>query len=55
MAMASDIRTDEERARDIYRKPAQVLEFFGLENDMRVIEILPFGGWYSKILCSCIA
>jgi predicted methyltransferase len=50
MAMASDIRTDEERARDIYRKPVQVLEFFGLENDMRVIEILPFGGWYSKIL-----
>lgn len=49
-AMASDIRTDQDKARDIYRKPDQVLEFFGLEEDMRVIEILPFGGWYTKIL-----
>lgn len=49
-AMASDIRTAEDKARDPYRKPDQVLAFFGLENDMRVIEILPFGGWYSKIL-----
>jgi len=49
-AMDSDIRSTEDKARDIYRKPAQVLDFFGLEDDMRVIEILPFGGWYSKIL-----
>lgn len=49
-AMASDIRTAEDKARDIYRKPDQVLEFFGLQEDMRVIEILPFGGWYTKIL-----
>ncbi len=48
--MQSDIRTDEERARDANRQPAQVLEFFGLEQDMRVIEILPFSGWYTKIL-----
>jgi predicted methyltransferase len=49
-AMASDIRTEEDKARDIYRKPDQVLEFFSLNEDMRVIEILPFGGWYTKIL-----
>ena len=49
-AMASEIRTAQDRERDIYRKPAQVLEFFGLQDDMRDIEILPFGGWYSKIL-----
>jgi predicted methyltransferase len=49
-AMMSDIRSGEDKARDIYRKPDLVLEFFGLEEDMRVIEILPFGGWYSKIL-----
>ena len=48
--MASDIRTEEDKARDIYRKPDLVLEFFGLKEDMRVIEILPFGGWYTKIL-----
>lgn len=49
-AMSSDIRSDEEKARDVHRKPDQVLTFFGLEEDMRVIEILPFGGWYTKIL-----
>ena len=49
-AMASAIRTEEDRARDPWRKPDEVLEFFGLESDMRVIEIWPFGGWYTKIL-----
>jgi predicted methyltransferase len=49
-AMRSDMRTDQERARDRNRQPAQVLEFFRLQPDMRVIEILPFGGWYTKIL-----
>lgn len=48
--MESDIRTDEDRARDRERQPAQVLEFFRLEPDMTVIEILPFSGWYTKIL-----
>ena len=49
-AMQSEIRTAEERARDRNRQPAQVLDFFGLEIDMTVIEILPAGGWYTKIL-----
>ncbi len=49
-AMQADIRTAEERARDANRMPAEVLSFFGLEQDMRVIEILPFSGWYTKIL-----
>lgn len=49
-AMASDIRSAEDKARDQYRKPDEVLAFFGLESDMRVIEIWPFGGWYTKIL-----
>lgn len=48
--MNSDIRTDDERARDRNRQAPQVLEFFRLEDDMRVIEILPFSGWYTKIL-----
>ena len=49
-AMQSEIRTAEERARDRNRQPAQVLDFFELEPDMSVIEILPFSGWYTKIL-----
>ena len=49
-AMQSEIRTAEERARDRNRQPAEVLDFFELELDMTVIEILPAGGWYTKIL-----
>jgi predicted methyltransferase len=49
-ALQGEIRTAEERARDAERQPAQILEFFRLRPDMRVIEILPFSGWYTKIL-----
>jgi predicted methyltransferase len=49
-AMQAEIRTDEERARDVNRMPAEVLKFFRMREDMRVIEILPAGGWYTKIL-----
>ena len=49
-AMQSEIRTAEERARDRNRQPAQVLDFFRLEPGMTVIELLPFSGWYTKIL-----
>ena len=44
-AMKSDIRTAEEKARDGERKPRQTLEFFGLRDDMRVLELIPSGGW----------
>jgi predicted methyltransferase len=37
-------------ARDKYRHPEQTLGFFGIRPDMRVIEVLPGGGWYTEIL-----
>jgi predicted methyltransferase len=49
-AMASDIRTVEEVDRDGNRKPVETLQFFGLTDDMRVLELLPGGGWYTKLL-----
>ncbi len=49
-AMASELRTDAEKARDGNRKPVATLEFFGLTSDMRVLELLPGGGWYTKLL-----
>lgn len=49
-AMAADIRTEAEVARDANRLPVETLQFFGLEDDMRVLELLPGGGWYTKIL-----
>lgn len=49
-AMASDVRTEEDTARDRNRKPVETLEFFGLKDDMSVLELLPGGGWYTKLL-----
>lgn len=49
-AMAADIRTEAEVARDRNRMPVETLAFFGLRDDMRVLELLPGGGWYTKIL-----
>lgn len=49
-AMQGEIRTAAEKARDVNRLPAETLAFFRLREDMRVIEVLPAGGWYTKIL-----
>ena len=38
------------QARYQYRHPQQTLEFFGITPGMTVVEALPGGGWYSKIL-----
>jgi predicted methyltransferase len=54
-AMASDIRTPAEKARDANRKPIETLQFFGLEEDMRVLELVPGGGWYTKLLAPVLA
>ncbi len=37
-------------ARYVYRNPQQTLEFFGIQPGMTVVEALPGGGWYSKLL-----
>ncbi|NOX51374.1 MAG: class I SAM-dependent methyltransferase [Gammaproteobacteria bacterium] len=54
-AMAGEARSEAERARDKNRKPVETLEFFGLKADMKVLEMLPGGGWYTKILAPVLA
>ncbi|MFO1425755.1 MAG: hypothetical protein U1F11_02020 [Steroidobacteraceae bacterium] len=55
-ALAGEIRTAEERARDAQeRKPVQTLEFFGLTPDLNVLELLPGAGWYTKVLAPVLA
>jgi predicted methyltransferase len=49
-AMQSGIRTAEEIARDENRKPLETLGFFGLRDDMHVLELMPGGGWFTKLL-----
>ena len=54
-AMESDVRTEAERARDRNRKPIETLEFFRMRDDMRVLELVPGGGWYTKLLAPVLA
>lgn len=49
-AMDSEHRSEADRARDANRKPIETLEFLGLKPDMKVLELLPGGGWYTQIL-----
>ena len=49
-ALNSDIRTDQEKQRDSNRNAIGTLKFLGLSDDMKVIELLPGGGWYTKLL-----
>jgi predicted methyltransferase len=54
-ALAGPVRTDRERARDTYRHPAETLAFFGLREDMNVVELWPGGGYYTAILAPVLA
>ncbi|MEO7386769.1 MAG: methyltransferase [Gammaproteobacteria bacterium] len=54
-AMKSDIRPVEDTSRDGERKPRQTLEFLGLKDDMRVLELVPSGGYFTKILGPVLA
>ena len=49
-ALGGSIREAAEIARDANRKPGEVLEFFGLEDDMKVLEISPATGYWSKFV-----
>ncbi len=49
-AQTAEGRPAADAERDRNRKPAQTLAFFGLEPDMKVLELIPGGGWYTRIL-----
>ncbi|QBB72305.1 methyltransferase [Pseudolysobacter antarcticus] len=48
--LAGDWRDAKNKARDGYRHPKEMLQFFGLKPDMTVIEITPAGGWFTEVL-----
>ncbi len=49
--LAGDHRSEQNRARDAWRHPKETLSFFGLRQDMTVMEIWPGGGgWYTEVL-----
>jgi len=54
-ALQGEHRSEKNAARDPYRHPRQTLEFFGLREDMTVVELSPGGGWYTEVLAPLLA
>ena len=54
-ALAGPQRSAENRARDGARHPRETLAFFGVREDMTVMELWPGGGWYTEILAPYLA
>ena len=48
--LAASGRSDEDKARDEARRPAEVLAFLGVEPGMTVMDLLASGGWYTEVL-----
>ena len=54
--IAGPQRSEANRVRDPYRHPKETLQFFGLKDDMKVVEIWPGGGmWWTEILAPYLA
>lgn len=49
-AVASSDRLESDKARDVDRKPVDVLTFFGVKPGMQVIDVFSGGGYYTQIL-----
>jgi len=54
-AQAADSRPQADRDRDRNRRATETLNFFGLKDNMRVLELLPGGGWYTRVLAPVLA
>ncbi|MDH3577640.1 MAG: methyltransferase [Gammaproteobacteria bacterium] len=54
-ALAAEARPQTDRDRDRNRRPLETLNFFGLKDDMRVLELIPGGGWYTRVLGPVLA
>ena len=54
-ALADESRPEMHRERDRNRRALETLNFFGLKDDMRVLELIPGGGWYTRLLAPVLA
>lgn len=54
-AMSEASRPDNDKARDANRKPVETLAFFGFKSDMKVVELIPGGGWYTRLLAPALS
>jgi len=54
-ALGGDHRSEKNAVRDVHRHPRETLEFFGLRENMTVVELSPGGGWYTEVLAPLLA
>jgi len=50
LASVLSAQPEDVQARYVYRHPQETLEFFGIAPGMTVVEGLPGGGWYTRLL-----
>jgi predicted methyltransferase len=48
--LTHESRSAEDQARDAGRKPADVIEFLGIEPGMSVLDMMAASGWYTEVL-----
>lgn len=53
-AVASETRPASDRERDANRKPAEVLEYIGIEPGMTVLDLFTGGGYYAEIIAHIV-
>jgi predicted methyltransferase len=53
-AIASSSRPDKDRDRDVNRKPDLVIAFAGIKPGMKVGELMPGGGYFSRLFCQIV-
>ena len=53
-AVESDARSAEQRARDVHRKPAEVLTLSGVDDGDTVVEFASFGHYFTTILVDAV-
>jgi predicted methyltransferase len=53
-AVADSSRPQADRLRDVNRKPAEVLAFGDIHPGMKIGELMPLGGYYTRLLCRVV-
>ena len=53
-AVHNPIRPEKDRGRDVNRKPAQVLAFARVRPGLKIGELEPAGGYYTRMLCKAV-
>lgn len=53
-ALNNPLRPEDDKTRDVGRKPAEVLEFVGIKPGMTVLDMFTGGGWYSEVIAHVV-